>query len=431
LIAKVAYTCRFSFFWLDDFNNLYWVQPESGWSILRHIINPASDFFRPVGMAVYWALWRIAGLNAFPYHAAAWTLHAVNVVLMYLLLKSILGSRFAAAAGVLLFGLRANFVEIYWSFGFIFELLACLLMLLALIVHSREKRSYGTVVLVLVLTVLAIKSKEMAITLPGLLLVYDLTQKRNLDRKAAFQFLGLGAISLWFLYFKLQPMAGTSRDHPYFLDLTWLTLGRGYGWYFDRLYGLRLRWGAWAIITLILFLWMLYKRERRGIFFLAYIFISLLPVVFLINHRLEAYWYIPFLGFAGIVAVGADALRRRVRFSSSTAAIGLAVYTLLAWFHYSRETRLLGTTIASQQSVSEEYAMFVRQLRELPQPAADETIYYRSFPRFFSGETLQSVTQVALRRTDVRTDVVKIFPEQCRYCLSYEDGAVKLENRVR
>ena len=48
----------FSMYWpayfsADDFNNLYWAQRTPGVEILSHIINPASQFFRPVGMTLY------------------------------------------------------------------------------------------------------------------------------------------------------------------------------------------------------------------------------------------------------------------------------------------------------------------------------------------------------------------------------------------
>src|SRR5262249_42237095 len=202
----IWYDWRFSYFSLDDFNNLFWVQRLSGWSMLWHVVDPLSDFFRPLGMSVYWILLHTAGLNAWPYHVLAWTLHALNVGLVYLLLVRIVGSPFAAAVGTLLFGFRANFGEIYWNFGFIFELLACFLMLLVLLIQTRERRSYLTISLALLLTILAIKVKEMAITLPALLIAYDFTQKRNPDRKTKFEYLGLAAITVWFIRLELSAM---------------------------------------------------------------------------------------------------------------------------------------------------------------------------------------------------------------------------------
>jgi hypothetical protein len=98
-------------------------------------------------------------------------------------------------------------------------------------------------------------------------------------------------------------MGSDSPANPYYMDFSFITMGRGYGWYFDHLYGLRLRWGAWISAMVFLALGFAYAREKRGLFFLGYIFATLLPVVFLVNHRYEFFWYIPFFGIAGLAAL--------------------------------------------------------------------------------------------------------------------------------
>ena len=430
VLAGIVYTWRFSHLWLDDFNNLYWVQRETFQSMLGHVINPLSEFFRPVGMFVYWMLWQTSGLHPMPYHVLAWTLHFLNAALLYVLLARIVESRYAAAFGSLLFTFRANFVDIYWSFGFIFELLACGFMLSALLIHMRDKKSWRSIGLVLLLAVLAIKSKEMAITLPALLFAYDVTHRRRFDRKTVLEYACLAVIALWFAHLKVSTMGSASPDHSYYMDLRVLTLGRGLGWYFDRLYDTPLRWGAWMIISVIASAAMLYRREHRGIFFLAYIFISLMPVVFLVNHRGEFYWYIPFFGVAGMAAVMVDAVSGRLEPAISRAATPLALifFFLFAAIHIARETRRSAGMISGQRTISEEYAGFLRQLGGLPAPSPGETVYYRSFPDHFSLESLQSVTQVVFRRTDVKVDVVQAFPDPCGYCLEYQDRILRLGN---
>jgi len=54
ILASTFYAWRFSYFWLDDFNNLYWTERISGWQILWFNLNPLSNFFRPFGMLFYW-----------------------------------------------------------------------------------------------------------------------------------------------------------------------------------------------------------------------------------------------------------------------------------------------------------------------------------------------------------------------------------------
>jgi hypothetical protein len=365
-------------------------------------------------MLAYWLLFKATGFNAWPYHATAWAIHALNVALLYVLLNRIVKSHFAAAAGALLFSFRANFAEIYWSFGTIYELLACLLMLLVLLIHCRERRSFLSVAAVLVLTILAIKSKEMAITLPPLLFIYDVTEKRSFDRKTVLEFVLLAAVAVWFTALKTSALGSSSPDHPYYMDLRILTLGRGYGWYLDRLYSIRLRWGAWISIAVIASLWMLYKREKRGLFFLAYVFTTLLPVVFLVNHRFEFYWYIPFIGFAGLAAVVVSRLFRKL-----PASAGLLFFVLLAPMHYWRETRAVSETLAIQRGISAEFETFARQLSELPPPSSGETIYFRYLPKHLTPDALTSMVELVMQRNDLVVKVVEDFPSSCRYCVDF------------
>src|SRR5439155_11454930 len=168
ILASVFYSWRFAYFWLDDFNNLFWVQQQSFVRMLWYNIDPFTDFFRPFGMLVYWVFWHLFGLTPLPYHVFAWALHAANVLFLYGLLSRLVGSRYGAAVGALIFSFRSNFTDIYWSFGTIFELLACLLVLVAILIYAGEF-SYSRLLTVAVLYVLAIKSKEMAVTLPAIL----------------------------------------------------------------------------------------------------------------------------------------------------------------------------------------------------------------------------------------------------------------------
>src|SRR5437867_2750267 len=98
IAALLGFTFRlywFAYFWTDDFNNLYWVQRTSGPEMLAHIINPASHFFRPVGIAFYWSLLRCCDLDPVAYHSTAWLLHTINAGLVYCILQRLVRSGFA------------------------------------------------------------------------------------------------------------------------------------------------------------------------------------------------------------------------------------------------------------------------------------------------------------------------------------------------
>jgi len=410
ILASVFYSWRFAYFWLDDFNNLFWVQQQSLASMLWYNVNPFSNFFRPFGTLIYWIFWRAFGLTPLPYHAFAWFLHTLNVFLLYVLLSRIVGSRYAAAIGLLVFSFRANFTDIYWSFGTIFELLACLLVFLAILIYSGEF-SYSRLAIVAILYLLATKSKEMAVTLPALLLLYDLCiRKEKFDRRRLAWYAAIGVFTVAWSYVRFLSMGSASPTDPYYMDFSVITMGRGYGWYFDHLYGLRLRWGAWVSAMVFLALAFAYTREKRGLFFLGYIFITLLPVVFLINHRYEFFWYIPFLGIAGLAALVTAAIEKRLSRLLPERALqvfGVIAFVLLALGHYRRERAASAGLLEDERSLALEYADFVQSIRSLPAPENGGAVRIQTVPRHFTPEVLTSAVQVILRRTDIRAEVVR------------------------
>jgi len=205
-------------------------------------------------------------------------------------------------------------------------------------------------------------------------------------------------------------MGSDSQADPYYMDFSVITLGRGYGWYFDHLYGLRLRWGAWISGTVFLALAFAYAREKRGLFFLGYIFITLLPVVFLVNHRYEFFWYIPFFGVAGLAALVTAAIEKRLSRLLPARALevfGAIAFVLLALGHYTGERAGSAGLLENERSLAVEYAAFVQSIRSLPPPENGGAVRIQTVPRHFTPEVLTSAVQVILRRTDIRAEVVR------------------------
>src|SRR5262249_53676126 len=115
---------NYTYFSLDDFNNVYWIRREGFWKLVGDILNPWSVFFRPLGMLVYWIMFRVAAQRSLPYYLLSWALHAINTALVFVFLRRATKSQYAAGLAVLFFAFRANFADIYWSFANIFQLLA-------------------------------------------------------------------------------------------------------------------------------------------------------------------------------------------------------------------------------------------------------------------------------------------------------------------
>ena len=414
-----------AYFWLDDFNNLFWVQKLSAFELLKAITNPASTYFRPTGMLFYWLELRLFGTNAIAYHVLAWLLHTVNTVLVYLVLRRIVQSHPGALVGTMLFACQAVFTDIYWNFGTIFELVSGLLFLAGILIWSSERRSWARVILATVVFVLAVKGKEMAITLPAMLLCYDLFVRTNEKWRHAVQIVLPGIAWVLLALKGLAENRAAAPDAPYFMDISSVTLGRGFGVYFGMLFESTMRWQLWAISFVALLLLLVLMKRKIAVFFQIWIFITFLPVVFLVNHRYPFYWYIPFVGVCGLVSCFVrwviPPVQARISAPAAEAAACLC-FLVLCEASYLMQKLHTRDGRNFQQAIDVDHRGFMQGLMVLPPPPPDEVLYFESAPRYFEEIHLISATQVALRRTDVEARLVDQFPADARYRFRFEDS---------
>jgi len=430
IAALLFFTFRLyssAYFWLDDYDNLYWVQKLSAFDLLKAITNPASTYFRPTGMLFYWLELRLFGTNAIAFHVLAWVLHAANTALVYAVLRRIVHSDPGAAVGAMLFASEAVFTDIYWNFGTIFELVSGLLFFVGILIWSSDRRSWARVVLATVVFVLAVKGKEMAITLPAIWLCYDLFFRTTAKWRCVVQILLPGGVGVLMALKGLAESRATAPDAPYFMDISGVTLGRGFGVYFGMLSRINLKWQLWAIAFVALLLLLSMTKQQIAIFFQIWIFVTFLPVIFLVNHRYPFYWYIPFVGMCGLAARLVQwiipLLKARISSPSAEAAACLC-FLVLCQTTYMVQKALTKYGRSFQHGIDVEHRGFIQGLVALPSPPLNEVLYFESGPRFFEEIHLNSATQVALRRTDVTARLVDHFPEGARYRLRFEDSKV-------
>jgi tetratricopeptide (TPR) repeat protein len=139
---------------------------------------------RPVLMFSYWVNYRLWGLDTFSFHFTNLFIHFVNTGLVFLVLMRLLASaawaqRKAATAsliGAAVFALHPLQTESVSYIAGRSESLASLFLLLAYVVflyRRSESISWGESLAVLVLFAVAVKTKENAVSLAGILVLTD------------------------------------------------------------------------------------------------------------------------------------------------------------------------------------------------------------------------------------------------------------------
>jgi hypothetical protein len=386
-------------------------------------------------MMCYWLLLQFFDLNPAAYHCLVWFLHAANTALVYFVLKQLTASRAGAAVGAMLFASQFVFAAIYWDFGNIFDPVAAFFSLVGILLWISERRRWSHVLIASLALFLAVKGKEMALTMPIIWVSYDLLLRKNMDRKMAAHWVLPSGLALWYGVTKIANGSAAVPSmnevvppwYPYYMSVRGATLAQGFGEYFNMLFRTNFPWQVWCLGAVALLLVFVLLRSRLALFFQCYVFFAFLPVIFLINHRVNHYWYLPFVGIAGFAAMLAKSVTsvietRNPQWLAKSGAS--AVFVLLCWSSFLLHKNPIKGYISLERQRADEHRAFVAGLRSLPPPAQGETIFFDSRPSLFDEIPLGSVTRVAFGRGDLTAKLVTEFPAEARYRLRFEKSHV-------
>jgi len=316
--------------------------------------------YRPVATLSYFLIYSIAKLNPFYYHLASLLLHTLNTVLVYWLANLILRQHLRALIAGLLFACHPVASEAVNCIDFNDDLLVTLFFLLALISYIRINTDYLSssirgYLLALLFYFFGLLSKEMAITLPAIILLYDLAL-RDADRGAPifkhlltilrrriYFYAGFMAVSLIYISIQflilynpresLKASAGSLFEriiylpsHIFsFIRLTIFPTNLSVDYVFSypgSFFDIGNLTGAAVVIALVGTAFLIYRFSKEIFFGIWWFLISLFPVYNLIEiyHPLaERYLYLPIVGFCLVVPVVINAGAQR-RFTKPTTA---------------------------------------------------------------------------------------------------------------
>jgi hypothetical protein len=299
----------------------------------------------------------------------------------------------------------------------------------------------------------ALKTKEMAVSLPIVFLLYEvLINGKSLaglmpgsayaPRKEAWKWLrGLATrlfipflLTLLYLAIKIHDMgrlvsdaAPYSRSHPYFLDFSFGSLLEGYAWYWNVLLGWNLDPLVWLVVWLGLAGWFLWRKNRWALFWLLYIFVTFVPVIGMVNRRLPYYWYIPFLGVAGLGSLLVVWLQGKAKAGLSRrccVGTGILLFLAVGFFQWRHQNSITRIQMIWVNGVTAENRLFVQTLRMLPPPPPGSHIYFESVPRYFDPTAARSCVQVFFRDTTLNASIISPCPSQAACCLAVQGGQV-------
>lgn len=297
-------------------------------------------FYRPLSMQLFYFLGNIFfKTNPFFYHIFGFSLHILNVYLVYSLINKISKIKILAFLTAFVYGTSGiHFMALSWiaAFHFFFGTLFFLISFIFFIKYLEES-NIRSVIFSLLMFVLALLSDELVICLPMILIFYYLFSKNikiNLLFKNIIIFLPFLTLVILYIFYRsiIVPINFNDTYHPYFdlraiKNLWWYVL-----WLFNLpeefkyqmisffkinpkfiqdFYQVNMR-AWWLLIINVFFIYfiplgiMLFGKsyvKKRQLFFktsflgLGWFLVCLLPVIFLPLHQYPYFLTIAGIGF--------------------------------------------------------------------------------------------------------------------------------------
>jgi hypothetical protein len=322
IVILIAYFLHFALpaagggFRADEMMNMmiYW---RSG--VLRSFLANLTfwtPFYRPGGALYYLPLYYAFGLDPEPYRIAQISVVALAIPMAYYLSRCLTSSRSVAFLAVLAFCYRPTTANLVFVGAFIYDVLCGFFYIAALTyyVHIREKglRLRPIQLLAFVtLYICALNSKEMAVTLPVIILVYEcLKAPRWLDWKAfihwtwsdALPALISGLLTAIYIFGKTRGAGTLIGLDPYRPKISWHRFTTSNAKFVSDLLfsGHAISQQILLILWAFVFIYAFVRRDHMLKLMAFWVVIVPLPIAFLVPIRSGAGLYLLLYGWAMI-----------------------------------------------------------------------------------------------------------------------------------
>ena len=299
--------------------------------------------YRPVATFSYFLLYAVFDLNPFGYHLFSLVLHILNVILVYLLMGAIRQNKTTSFTAGLLFACHPALTEAINCVSYNEDLLATLFFLWSLLFYisgkaGEKKSELRFYFFSLIFFLCGLLSKEMAVTLPAVILLYDILSqtahrqpsvKRIIKTITHRKFFYLGYIAIGLFYVSLRffilsdPQASAPYSYGSLLERIIYLPAHLFGFLKIAVFPFNLNAyyvfsypksffeitniiAYMTILGLIVVSLLIYKNSKALSFGFWWFFITLFPVynlVEIMNPIADRYLYLPLVGFCIAVSI--------------------------------------------------------------------------------------------------------------------------------
>ncbi len=341
-------------FTADDVMNLHRALMDGPGRLASGLIAVWTPVYRPLGGLVYAGLYRAFGFDPLPFRIFCFGLLFVNIGLLYFVSSRLADSREAGVLTAIIACYHAWLVDLYWSTGTIYELLCYAFYFGAFAWYIRARGASRRLspldwAIVLGLFICALDSKEMAVTLPVAILVYEWIYHRVF--RGATVAICMALITVPFV---LGRAGALTHESGYNVDVSAGRFIHGYHLYLNLVFYQDhfFRDATEALLLAAMLVLAIRLKSRPLQFAWCFVLFSVLPFIFL-KRAAGFFIYFPLAGWAMYAAVVLLRLRDSVLQSAwkripewAPAATVVAVALLLAPAH-ARETRRTRQVFAS------------------------------------------------------------------------------------
>jgi hypothetical protein len=439
----------------DDPWNIYYYWSRGTGELIRNLFLFFSTYFRPMGGVYFASLYHFFGVSPFPYHVVTTALLLLNTFLAYRFGRQITGSQLAGGLTALATTYHARMAQTVYLPTFVFDVLCFTFYFLALTYYLSIRArgvlpTWKQTIAFLLLYVCALDSKEMAVTLPVIVLLYEViwhapagitvaSALKWLKHEALPSLIG-GALTAVYILGKAFGPGSLMTDEEWRPVFTWSRYWGSTSRFVNIIlypknmeHGFFQRGSILALAAMLLFI--AWRSRRKDLLLMwCFLWITPLPITFL-AYKEGGRLCIPLVGWMVFLICISLWLCRAViklpglKLIPTRLALGVLVVAGIAayWAIMEHANRFVLPGIRDPGKLTEE--MF-RQVREVqPSVKPGSKIYVLKNP--FANWSMKFIFELTYHDRSVNVRLAEKQPlppaevEQMDYIFTYEDGRLK------